>query len=85
MAALGELHRGLQTHPGTRGTADCPWLAPSFSLTSLSSLQLGAHSHIPVWGKPFPPLHRASLCLLYPEAPPFVLGSKGPLRLCWLH
>lgn len=37
--------------------------------------------HIPVWGEPFPPLCPASLCLLYPKAPPFVLGSEGPLRL----
>lgn len=31
--------------------------------------------------EPFPPLHPAGLCLPYPKAPPFVLGSQGPLGL----
>lgn len=43
--------------------------------------QLGAQSHIPVQGEPFPPLRPAGLCLLHPKALAFVLGSKGPLWL----
>lgn len=73
--SAGGWNRGFQTHPGTSGAAECPSLALCFT-----SLQLGAHSHFPVCGEPFPPLHQA-----YPKAPPFVLGSQGPLRLRWLR
>lgn len=73
--------RPIQAPMGLQTALHCASALPASPAYSCLLKQLGAHSHIPVWGEPFPPLCPAGLCLLHPKAPAFVLGSEGPLRL----
>lgn len=56
--------RPIQAPMGLQTALHCASALPASPAYSCLLKQLGAHSHIPVRGEPFPPLRPAGLCLL---------------------